>query len=72
MEAGLKEGRVYCEVKCSKSPSGIKSSEGEKRGRDPEDGCEGSEGAGRKKKSPPGAVTERETEREREQRREGL
>lgn len=45
---------------------------GKKRGRDPEDGCEGSEGAGREKKSPPGAVTERETEREREQRKEGL
>ena len=59
-------------MKCSKSPSGIKSLEGEKRGRDSEDGCEGSEGADRKKKSPPGAVTERETEREREQRREGL
>lgn len=28
------------------------------------DGCEGSEGADREKKSPPGAVTERETERE--------
>lgn len=47
---------------------GMKSSEGEKkRGSHPEDGCEGSEGAdrGRKKKeSPPGAVTERETGRE--------
>lgn len=71
MEAGLKEGRVYCEVKCSKSPSGIKSSEGEKRGRDPEDGCVGSEGAGRKKRAHQ-ELSLRGRRSEREQRREGL
>lgn len=40
--------------------------------REVDTGYEGSKGAKIGKKSPPGAVTERDTEREKEQRREGL
>lgn len=64
--------RVHCEVKCSKSPSGRKSLEGENGGSDPKNGYEGKDGAQGGKKSPPGAVTERDTEREREKRRREL
>lgn len=45
MEAEFKGRRVHC------GSSGMKSFKGEERGRDPVDGCEGSEGADRGKKA---------------------
>lgn len=72
MEAGLKEGRVYCEVKCSKNPSGMKSSEGKKTEAETQrTDVKGSEGADRKKRAHQ-ELSLRGRRSEREQRREGL
>lgn len=64
MEAGLKEGRVYWEVKGSKKPLGINPQRKREEKRKWPRGWMWGEWGNRKKRSAPGAVTERKTERE--------
>lgn len=65
-EAGLRGGKVYCEVEKKKKKEKREKSfsfKWKRRGSDPKDGCVGARGSRQEKKkikSPPGAVSERE------------
>lgn len=77
LNVGLTEGRVDCSLNAGlsfHSPQGVKSTEGEKeRKTDPEDGCEGIEGAGRRKEPSRSChcVCERKNKREGEREARG-
>lgn len=74
MEAGLKEGRVYCEVKCSKNPSVLNKSTEEEKKKEVTQRTDvrGARKQTERKKRAHQELSLRGRRSEREQRREGL